>query len=135
VRLAGTKKTDGVKVDPRASLVGIGKFVCGSLNRTSNVHRTSIGIKPAGKNGIKAITNAMNATPDRDVFVSYNSLDHAAVERIARALDDRGLSVFLDRWELVPGRPWFEQWHSHKCTKRTIFDQAPDNRLKHQPFI
>jgi formylglycine-generating enzyme required for sulfatase activity len=48
----------------------------------------------------------MNATAEFDVFVSYNTLDHAAVERIARALQDRGLSVFLDRWELVPGRSW-----------------------------
>jgi formylglycine-generating enzyme required for sulfatase activity len=47
-----------------------------------------------------------NVAPEFDVFVSYNSLDHAAVERIARALKDRDLTVFLDRWELVPGRPW-----------------------------
>jgi formylglycine-generating enzyme required for sulfatase activity len=48
----------------------------------------------------------MNATTEFDVFVSYNTLDHAAVEHIGRALKDRGLTVFLDRWELVPGRPW-----------------------------
>ena len=28
----------------------------------------------------------MNTAPDLDVFVSYNNLDHKAVERIARAL-------------------------------------------------
>jgi hypothetical protein len=41
-----------------------------------------------------------------DVFLSYNWREHAAVEAIARALRDRGLRVFLDRWYLVPGRPW-----------------------------
>src|SRR5262245_47678362 len=41
-----------------------------------------------------------------DVFFSYNSQDHAAVQVVARALRDRGLTVFLDRWYLVPGRPW-----------------------------
>lgn len=41
-----------------------------------------------------------------DVFFSYNSSDHAAVETVARALRERGLKVFLDRWYLVPGRPW-----------------------------
>jgi energy-coupling factor transporter ATP-binding protein EcfA2 len=41
-----------------------------------------------------------------DVFFSYHWRDHAAVERIARALIDRGVSVFLDRWYLAPGQPW-----------------------------
>jgi len=46
--------------------------------------------------------------PNFDVFVSYDTLDQAAVERLGRALKERGLKVFLDRWELVPGRPWPE---------------------------
>jgi hypothetical protein len=41
-----------------------------------------------------------------DVFLSYHWRDHAAVETVAHALRQRGLSVFLDRWYLVPGRPW-----------------------------
>ncbi len=55
----------------------------------------------------------MNAGPEFDVFVSYNTLDHAAVERIGRALKDRDLTVFLDRWELVPGRPWPKALEGH----------------------
>jgi hypothetical protein len=64
----------------------------------------------------------MNTSPDRDVFVSYNSLDHAAVESIARALGERGLTVFLDRWELVPGRPWPEALEERldKCTAAAV---------------
>jgi ABC-type multidrug transport system fused ATPase/permease subunit len=41
-----------------------------------------------------------------DVFLTYNWRDHAAVEAIGRALRDQALRVFLDRWYLVPGRPW-----------------------------
>jgi WD40 repeat protein len=49
----------------------------------------------------------MSGTTRRyDVFFSYNSSDHVAVETVACALRERGLNVFLDRWYLVPGRPW-----------------------------
>ena len=41
-----------------------------------------------------------------DVFFSYSTRDHAAVERIARELTGCGLSIFLDRWYLTPGQPW-----------------------------
>jgi formylglycine-generating enzyme required for sulfatase activity/energy-coupling factor transporter ATP-binding protein EcfA2 len=41
-----------------------------------------------------------------DVFLSYHWRDREPVERIARSLRDRGLKPFLDRWYLVPGRPW-----------------------------
>jgi tetratricopeptide (TPR) repeat protein len=44
-----------------------------------------------------------------DVFLSHNSRDKPAVIRIAEALRDRrGLKVWLDVWELPPGRPWQE---------------------------
>ena len=41
-----------------------------------------------------------------DLFLSYHRGDHQQVEPIARALRERGLGVFLDRWYLVPGKPW-----------------------------
>ena len=41
-----------------------------------------------------------------DVFLSYNSRDHAAVERVERWLKEQGLSCFLDRRYLVAGTPW-----------------------------
>lgn len=41
-----------------------------------------------------------------DFFLSYHWRDHDAVERLARALETRGLRVFLDRWYLTPGIPW-----------------------------
>lgn len=41
-----------------------------------------------------------------DVFLSYNWREYATVEAVARTLRERGLTIFLDRWYLVPGRPW-----------------------------
>ncbi len=43
-----------------------------------------------------------------DVFLSHNSKDKPAVRKLAEALKARGLRVWLDEWELIPGRPWQE---------------------------
>ena len=43
-----------------------------------------------------------------DVFLSHNSKDKPAVRQLAEELRNRGLKVWLDEWELVPGRPWQE---------------------------
>jgi hypothetical protein len=43
-----------------------------------------------------------------DVFLSHNSKDKPAVREVAEALRSRGLKVWLDEWELVPGQPWQE---------------------------
>ena len=48
----------------------------------------------------------VEGTTRYDVFLSYNWRDHGPVEEVARALIERGLSVFLDRWYLAAGRPW-----------------------------
>jgi hypothetical protein len=44
-----------------------------------------------------------------DVFLSYNRQDQEAVERVAKALRDRGLRVYLDRWYLISGRSWIDE--------------------------
>jgi len=41
-----------------------------------------------------------------DLFLSYNSADHALVEEIARKIRDEHLEPFLDRWYLLPGARW-----------------------------
>jgi cellulose biosynthesis protein BcsQ/nucleotide-binding universal stress UspA family protein len=41
-----------------------------------------------------------------DVFLSYNARDKQSVIQLAEALKDRGLRVWLDDWELLPGQPW-----------------------------
>jgi formylglycine-generating enzyme required for sulfatase activity len=43
-----------------------------------------------------------------DCFLSHNSKDKPAVRELAEALRARGLNVWLDEWELIPGRPWQE---------------------------
>ncbi len=43
-----------------------------------------------------------------DVFLSHNAKDKPPVLELAEALRSRGLRVWLDAWELVPGRPWQE---------------------------
>ncbi len=49
----------------------------------------------------------MGLTADSfDVFFSYHWRDHAEVEAVAQALRQQGLNIFLDRWYLIPGRPW-----------------------------
>ncbi len=41
-----------------------------------------------------------------DVFISYSRHDSEHAEIVARFLRDTGLSVWLDRWSLVPGVAW-----------------------------
>lgn len=43
-----------------------------------------------------------------DVFLSHNARDKPVVEQIGKWLGSRGLRVWLDKWELRPGRPWQE---------------------------
>lgn len=41
-----------------------------------------------------------------DVFLSHNSKDKDIVKEVARQLQAKGLQVWLDEWELVPGQSW-----------------------------
>ncbi len=41
-----------------------------------------------------------------DVFLSHSHDDAEIVEQLAKLLRDRGLKVWLDKWVLIPGRPW-----------------------------
>lgn len=43
-----------------------------------------------------------------DVFLSHNSKDKKTVIRLAKELQKRGLRVWLDKWELVPGQTWLD---------------------------
>jgi hypothetical protein len=44
-----------------------------------------------------------------DVFLSYNSRDRTAVERIAFALKEAGLEPWLDAWHLTGGSTWIAE--------------------------
>ena len=41
-----------------------------------------------------------------NVFLSHNSADKPVVKTLGKSLKQRGLSVWLDEWELRPGFPW-----------------------------
>lgn len=50
----------------------------------------------------------LSASAGFDVFLSHNSKDKPTVRQLGEELKKRGLTVWLDEWELVPGRPWQE---------------------------
>jgi hypothetical protein len=39
-------------------------------------------------------------------FLSHNGADKPLIEKLAAELEKRGLSCWLDKWNLVPGDPW-----------------------------
>ena len=43
------------------------------------------------------------------VFLSHNSADKPAVERLALKLRAEGINPWLDEWNLIPGKPWQEE--------------------------
>lgn len=55
-----------------------------------------------------------------DVFISYNSQDHAVVGEIAKRLLARGLTAFLDRWYLPCGQPWRRVLEENIAASRAV---------------
>src|SRR4051794_34478378 len=49
------------------------------------------------------------ASPRFHVFLSHNSRDKPAVERLAERLKHAGLEPWLDAWCLTPGRAWQDE--------------------------
>ena len=52
----------------------------------------------------EAIVNDDSPVKPYDVFISYASSDQPVANRLATDLSDRGFIVWLDTWELLPGR-------------------------------
>src|SRR5437588_3586276 len=50
----------------------------------------------------------MSMEQEYDAFLSYKSTDKPAVREVAILLKERGITVWLDEWELAPGAPWQE---------------------------
>jgi len=46
----------------------------------------------------------MSSNARYDAFLSYNSYDRPAVEELAGRLRAEGLALYLEVWELLPGR-------------------------------
>src|SRR4051794_26007121 len=50
---------------------------------------------------------AASATEQRwTAFLSHNGKEKPAVEGLAEELEARGVSCWLDKWNLIPGDPW-----------------------------
>ncbi len=57
----------------------------------------------------ETITSDSPAKGGWDIFLCHNSKDKATVRLLADELENRGLKVWFDERELVPGRPWQEE--------------------------
>ena len=55
-----------------------------------------------------------------DAFLSHNSRDKPLVKHIAEALKRNSVKVWLDEWELVPGRRWQEALEAGLLRSRTV---------------
>jgi tetratricopeptide (TPR) repeat protein/KaiC/GvpD/RAD55 family RecA-like ATPase len=55
-----------------------------------------------------------------DVFISYNSVDSATVEKVAQELRSLGLEPYLDRWYLVPGTTWVDKLEKTLAECRSV---------------
>ena len=55
-----------------------------------------------------------------DVFLSHNSKDKPIVEQIAHKLEAKGLKVWLDKWNLIPGDAWQEDLEDALDESQTI---------------
>lgn len=45
-------------------------------------------------------------TPHAHVFLSHSTRDKPAVKQLAEWLEQEGIRVWLDAWNLIPGEPW-----------------------------
>ncbi|HXU37250.1 MAG TPA: tetratricopeptide repeat protein [Blastocatellia bacterium] len=55
-----------------------------------------------------------------DLFLIYEHSDAQFVEGLASTLTDRGLHVWFDKWELVPGQAWASQLEEAISQSKTI---------------
>ncbi|PZD72726.1 DNA replication and repair protein RecF [Acaryochloris thomasi RCC1774] len=55
-----------------------------------------------------------------DVYFSYNHSDKKIVHAIAEDLRNKGVSVWLDDWEILPGRPWKQAIKGAIKTTRSV---------------
>ncbi|HYU33916.1 MAG TPA: TIR domain-containing protein [Thermoanaerobaculia bacterium] len=66
--------------------------------------------------------NAERLPPSQvfDVFLSHNGNDESVVRELAEALRARGLRPWLDKDELIPGRPWQKELERNLAEAKTV---------------
>ncbi|HRC86995.1 MAG TPA: toll/interleukin-1 receptor domain-containing protein, partial [Thermoanaerobaculia bacterium] len=55
-----------------------------------------------------------------DVFLSHSSKDKAAVRAVGEDLKARGVTVWLDEWELQPGKRWQRELEAAIAGSRSV---------------
>ncbi len=55
-----------------------------------------------------------------DVFLSHNSQDKAAVKALGEDLKARGITAWLDEWELRPGKRWQKELEAAIASSRSV---------------
>jgi hypothetical protein len=62
----------------------------------------------------------MNDQATFDTLLSHNSTDKPAVEQLAARLRDEGVSVWFDKWNLIPGEPWQDAIERALANSRSV---------------
>lgn len=102
---AGLAARAGFWVDASYPLLAVGGMGV-VLTGGARLHRgRSLTVPPPASVGKEKDRPGVEARPF-DVFVSYNSRDRTQVLEVAEGLRERGLRVWIDQWEMVPGRTW-----------------------------
>ena len=57
------------------------------------------------------------------VFISYAREDDDFVLKLATELKDRGISVWLDQWDIPAGADWDQRYRQRPSRLRTISDR------------
>jgi hypothetical protein len=56
-----------------------------------------------------AASETTGIEPNAKVFICYARADLVFADRIAAALNDRGFKALIDRWDITPFEPWWEE--------------------------
>ncbi|MCP4583574.1 MAG: toll/interleukin-1 receptor domain-containing protein [candidate division Zixibacteria bacterium] len=82
------------------------------FDKLNNGILTTYPLKPIVRKQGKAADTAPTSTEESalfDVFLSHNSKDKPAIRKLGEMLKEKGIKVWLDEWELAPGRLWQEK--------------------------
>lgn len=78
------------------------------------------GVERAGGVFMRRANPEEASTGNFDVFLAHNSCDHELVTRVASILTERRYTVWLDKWELVPGQLVQDQIEAALPNCRTV---------------
>ncbi len=71
-----------------------------------DLHRCGVAARRASFLAASTDGAGQGTVTEFQVFLSHNSQDKPTVRELARCLEDRGIRVWLDEEQLIPGRNW-----------------------------